>query len=114
MSSSKYSDLERAFAAAIYLPEASPPRFLSWGWLSNFVGPESRQIHSVKLLQYALQHNQTFAPLHTMYITTPVLIHSGKGRGGGSVEPVRREEGQQGRVQITKLGRKYRNDLKGV
>jgi hypothetical protein len=48
MSSSKNSDLERNFAAAIYLPEASPPRFLSWGWSSNFVGPESRQIHSVK------------------------------------------------------------------
>jgi hypothetical protein len=36
-----------------------------------------------------------------------VLIHTEK---GGSVEPERRGEGQQGRVQITKLGRKYQHN----
>jgi hypothetical protein len=40
-------DLERDFVAAIYLSEApSPPRFLSGGWSSNFVGSEFGQIHS--------------------------------------------------------------------
>ncbi len=33
-------------------------------------------------------------------------------REGGSVEPERRGEGQQGRVQSTELGRKYQHDLK--
>jgi hypothetical protein len=31
--------------------------------------------------------------------------------GGGSVKPERREEGLQGREQITELGRKYQRDL---
>ncbi len=45
-------------------------------------------------------------PVYT-YIPIHVLMHTGK---GGSVEPVRRGEGQQGRVQITKLGWKYQHD----
>jgi hypothetical protein len=32
-----------------------------------------------------------------------LLIHTSKG-GGGRIEPERKGEGQQGRVQITKLG----------
>ncbi len=35
-----------------------------------------------------------------------ILIHTGKGVGGGRVEPERRLEGQQ----FTKLGRKYQHD----
>jgi hypothetical protein len=35
------------------------------------------------------------------------FIHTGKGGGGGRVEPERRVEGQQ----FTKLGRKYHHDL---
>ncbi len=75
MSSSKQSDLEREFAADIYLFEVpSPPRFLSLGWSSNFLRFESGQIHNVKYLQY-MPYNQKPTPL--LY-TVPVLIHTGK------------------------------------
>jgi hypothetical protein len=40
---------------------------------------------------------------HTVYVYTSILIHTEKG-GGGRVEPERRVEGQQGKVEITKLG----------
>ncbi len=49
----------------------------------------------------------TTPPLHTVYVH--VLIQREKG-GEGGVEPERRGEGQQGRVQITKLSRKYQHD----
>jgi hypothetical protein len=35
-----------------------------------------------------------------------IIIHTGKGVGGGRVEPQRRLEGQQ----FTKLGRKYKHE----
>jgi hypothetical protein len=63
------------------------------GWSSNFVGSESGQIQSVTSAEYGLQQN-------------PILIHTGKGGGGGRVEPERRFEGQE----FTKLGRKYQHD----
>jgi hypothetical protein len=63
MSSSEINDLEREFAAAIYLSKA-PSR-------------------------------------DTLY---PYLYIFTQGRGGGNVEPERRGEGQQGRVQIANLG----------
>jgi len=51
---------------------------------NNFVGSESGQIQSVKLLQN-------------------ILIHIGN-RARGRVEPERRGERQQEKVHITKLG----------
>ncbi len=46
--------------------------------------------------------------LHNFYRYISLLIHTGK---RGSVEPESKGEGQQGRVQITKLGRKYQHYL---
>jgi hypothetical protein len=79
------------FAAGVYLSEGPLPLLgFRLGWSSNFVGSESGQIQSVKLLaEYGLQQN-------------PVLRR--EGWEGGRVEPERRREGQQGRVRITKLG----------
>ncbi len=49
MSTSKKFDLWRDFAAGVYLYEApSSPRFLLFGWSSNFISSESGQIQSVK------------------------------------------------------------------
>jgi hypothetical protein len=73
MSSSQKSDLEKDFAAAIYL-SAEPPL-------------------PYKLYTYIYPY---------LYLFT---------QGGRRVEPERRGEGQQGRVQITKLGRKYQHDF---
>ncbi len=77
------------------------------GWSGNFVGSESGQIKSVKLLQ-SMVSNRTQHP-HPLPDTLSVYIlyfDTGKGRGGGRVEPERRLEGQQ----FTKLGRKYQHD----
>jgi hypothetical protein len=59
-----------------------------------FVGSESGQIQSVKLMQNMISKQNLIPPPH-------LLIHTGR---GGGVEPERRVEGQHGRVQITKLG----------
>ncbi len=52
-------------------------------------------------------------PCYTLctYIYTNTCTYSH--REGGSVEPKRRGEGQQWRVQIKKLGLKYQHNLKG-
>jgi hypothetical protein len=112
MSPSKKNDLERDFAAAIYLSVApSPPRFLSWGASSNCVVSESDQIHSLQLPEYMLS-NTTDIPLpllHTAYIHTVYLYVFTQGRRG----VLKKGRGAtQGRVQITKLGREYQHDLK--
>ncbi len=63
MSTFKNNDLERDFAAAIYLSEApSPPRFLSWGASSICVVTESGQIQSEKLLEYMLSNTTDIPP----------------------------------------------------
>jgi hypothetical protein len=61
------------FAAGVYLSEApSPPSFLL-GWSSNFIGSESGQIQSVKLMQNKVsnrtQHPST-PPSHTLSVYT--------------------------------------------
>ncbi len=108
MSSSKKSDLKGDFAAAIYLFEApSTARFFVLGWSSNFVGSESGQIPSVKLLEYMLSNTTRQPCCYTLYISCTFLHKEGEMR----VETERRGEGQQGRVPITKLGRKYQHDF---
>ncbi len=61
-----------------------PPFFLGFclGWSSNFVGSESGQIQSIKLLQNMVSNRTHHSPLphsHTLSICT-VLTHGG---GGG-------------------------------
>ncbi len=91
-----------------YMPEAMrqvciclrpPPLLGFWfGWSSNFVGSESGQIQSVKLLQNMVsnrnRHPSQPSQPQTVYCT---LTHRW---GGEGVEPERRLEGQQ----FTKLG----------
>jgi hypothetical protein len=55
-----------------------------------------------------LRPGTPFHPTYTLY--TCIQYTYSYREGGGRVEPVRRGEGQQGRVQITKLGRKYQHD----
>ncbi len=94
MSSSKKLTLKRDFAACVYLSEApSPPRFLL-GWCRNFVGSESGQIHSVKLLQNMvfMVFNRTPyppPPLHNMdtYIQY-TYSHMEGGRGEGELNQI--------------------------
>jgi hypothetical protein len=66
-----------------------------------YLGPESGQIQSVKLLQNMVsnkpQHPHTLQDTHCLYI---LYCDTGKGEGVGKVEPERRLEGQQ----FTKLG----------
>jgi hypothetical protein len=87
-----------------------PPPVLGFclGWCSNFVGSESGQNQSVKLLQDMLSIT-TQQPLHPLPATLCLYIlyvDFGKGGNGGGGEPERRLEGQQ----FTKLGRKYQLD----
>ncbi len=46
--------------------------------------------------------------IYTLYVNTLYLLTHGRGVGG-EVEPERRGEGQQGKVQITQLGWKYQH-----
>ncbi len=65
----------------------------------NFLGSESAQIQSVKLLQNMVSNRTPYLPsypLYTVYICTVYLFT--QGRGGGL-----NQRGQQ----FTKLGRKY-------
>jgi hypothetical protein len=69
------------------------PPFLDFclGWSSNFVGSESGQIQSGKLLENMVSRTtQHQPPLHkyTVYLFT-------QGRGRGRVEPERRERGNR-------------------
>jgi hypothetical protein len=61
------------FAAGVYLSEAPfPPRFCL-GWSSNFVGSESGQIQSVKLLQNMVSNRTQHTPpplSHTLSVYT--------------------------------------------
>jgi hypothetical protein len=94
--SSSESDLGRDFAAALYLTEALPLLGFCLGCSSNFVDFDSGQF---------LQHN----PIPPAVQTYLYLFTQGR-RGRGGVEPERRGEEQKGKVQITKLGRKYQHD----
>ncbi len=66
-----------------------PFRFFFW-WFSNFVGSESGQIQSVKLLQKmvsGLNNPQPLPATHCLYIGygTVLPFDTGKGVGGGGV-----------------------------
>ncbi len=95
MSSSKRLTC-KGTVAGVYLCEApwpSPPKFRG---SSNFVGSETGQIKSVKLLQICSptglnnQHPPPF-PSHTL----SVYMFFDTGKGGGRVEPERRLEEQK-------------------
>jgi hypothetical protein len=78
------------------------------GWSSNFVGPESGQKQSVKLLQNKASNRTQHPPpppSHTLSVYCILYFDIGKGGKGGRVEPERRLEVQQ----FTKLGPKYQH-----
>ena len=58
------------FAARVYLPEAPSPPDFYLGWSSNFVGSETGQIQSVKLLENMVsnrtQHPHPLPCSHTL------------------------------------------------
>jgi hypothetical protein len=88
----------------------SPPGFCL-GWSSNFVGSESGQIQSVKLLQNMVSNRtqQSTRPppaSYTLSIYCILYFDTGKGERGDRVEPGRRLEGQK----FTKLGQEYQHD----
>ncbi len=90
------------------LPLKGPgSRFLSvWGplgWKSNFVGLESGQTQSVKLLYMLSTQSDPSPP----FLHTPVLTIFTQERGGGG-EPVRRLE-PRGEL-VHKRSRKYQHD----
>jgi hypothetical protein len=92
-----------------------PPLLLGFcfGWSSNFVGSESGQIQSIKLLQKIVSNRTPYPPpLKHCILINSTVIHPKKGVGGGRVEQREGEsrEGHQGRVQITKMGCKYQHD----
>jgi hypothetical protein len=72
------------FAAGIYLSEDPPFLCFCLGWTSNFVGSESGQIQSAKLLQNMVsnrtQHPHLLPATHYLYI-----LYFGTGRGGGGI-----------------------------
>jgi hypothetical protein len=69
------SDLQKDFAAAGYLFEApSPSRFLSWG------GSKSVHIQCETPGEYALQHDSTPPPSHTLSAYTFTRGGGGEGR----------------------------------
>jgi hypothetical protein len=82
-----------------------PLLFFCLGWSSNFVGSESGQIQSVKLLQDMVS-KKTQHPPPPKPQTAFIYCNFKRGKGGGGVEPERRLEEQQ----FTKLGRKYQHD----
>jgi hypothetical protein len=83
-----------------------PPPILGFclGWSNIFVGSESGQIQSVKLLQNNVsnrtQHPQPLPVIHYLYI---LHFDTGKGRKVNQREGYRRQ-------QITKLSRKYQHE----
>ncbi len=85
-----------------------PPPLLDFclGWSSNFVGSESGQIESVKLLQNMVSNTTEHCPAPTQPHTVCIcctLTRGRGGRGGGELYVERRLEGHY----FTKLGRKY-------
>ncbi len=70
------------------------------GWSSDFVGSESGQIQSVKLLQNVVSNRiQLPHPLPATQCLCVLYFDTGKGVGG-RVEPQRRLEGQQFTKQV--------------
>jgi hypothetical protein len=70
------NDLERDFAATIYLSEApSPPRFLPWGASSNCVASQSGQIQSVKLYSICSPTQLIFHPLPRYTLHTYIYLY---------------------------------------
>ncbi len=80
MSSSKKLTCKGTFSAGIYLSEAPPLLGFSLSWSSNFVGSESGQILSVKLLQNMVSNR-------TQHLPPPpsnTVLDTGKGGRGES------------------------------
>ncbi len=77
------------FAGGVYLSELRPLPLIGFclGWCSNFLGSESGQKQSVKLLQNMVsntaQHPLTPSQPHTVCIY--LYFYFGKGGGGGEV-----------------------------
>ncbi len=79
------------FASGVYLPEAPPLLGFCLEWFSNFVGSESGQKQSVKLLQNMVsnttQHLPSPYPLPSTHCLYTRLLSfyfgGGGGRGGG-------------------------------
>ncbi len=93
MSSSKKIDLYRDFAVGVYLSEApSRPRFL-FGVVKHFVGFESGQIQSFKLLQNMASNSTPYPlPPYTLYTHVhSILIHTMEGGESWTREKVRGE-----------------------
>ena len=70
--------------AGVYLSEAPPPLLgVCVGWSSNFVGSESGQIQSDKIMQKMFsnmtQHPHPIPAKHCLHI---LYFDTGKGKGG--------------------------------
>jgi hypothetical protein len=73
------------FAEGVYLSEApSPPQFFVWGGLpSNFIGSETGQIQSVKLLQNMVSNRTQHPPPNPLPATHCLYILYFDTGGGG-------------------------------
>jgi hypothetical protein len=84
-----------------------PPLLLDFclGGSSNFVGSESGQVRSDKLLQNMVSNRTPFPPPPTHCICTYIQYTYSHKEGGGGVEPERRLEGNssQSRVENTNM-----------
>ncbi len=103
------------FCYALYIPKPPPPPPVE---KIRHIEGNAKSRHLKKktckgtLRQVFICRSRTTSPppLLTHYIRVySILIHTGKG-GGGRIEPERRGEGKQGRVQNTQLGWKYQPD----
>ncbi len=77
----------------------SPPRLLGFclGWSSNFIGSESGQIHSVKLLQnvvFSRTQHPTPSPSHTLSVQYVLYVLYFETGGGG--RELNQREGDRG------------------
>jgi hypothetical protein len=89
MSLSKKTVPERDSAAGVYLSETpSPPRFL-FGVVKQFLGSESGQIQSVKLVQNMISNTTQHPPPPSSH--TLSILYFDFGRGGGGEEMNQRE-----------------------
>jgi hypothetical protein len=78
------------------------------GWFSNFVGSESGQKQSIKLLQNMVYKTTQHPPphSHTLSVKLNILyVYFGKGGWGGGGQ----REGIEG-ATVHKRGRKYQHD----